>query len=106
MHGEAVKVNSQGKCISYLVASQATGDTKDCSLRRDEPYLTFKSSKLYMHGAVHCAGLINQENNSICRYTVGLFNYCKRMFPHDCPDLCFVHKQSQDCAANPCMHGL
>ena len=69
--GEAVKVISQGKCISYLVAlleaRQATGDTKDCSLRRDEPYLTFKSSKLYMHGAVHCACLINQENNSICR---------------------------------------
>ena len=70
--GEAEKVICQGKCISYLVAlleaRQAKElDTKDCSLRRDEPYYTFKSSKLYMHGAVHCACLINQENNSICR---------------------------------------
>ena len=50
-----------GGIIGGSPSNSTKGDTKDCALRRDEPYITFKSSKLYMHGAVPCARLINRE---------------------------------------------
>ena len=84
---------SQGKCTDFIFGSiiggspsnSTKGDTKDCSSRRDEPYLIFRQ-QLYL-------------------YTIGLFLYCKRMLLimylyHSLPivhitDLCFAHEQSQ-----------
>ena len=47
-----------------LEARQATGDTKDCSLRRDEPYLTFKGSKLYIYIYAWCSSLCRLSHQS------------------------------------------
>ena len=74
------------------------GDSKDCSSRRDEPYLIFKSSELCM--VQFPVFGVSSVEKIVFVHHIGLFYYCKRMFPQDCPDLCFVHKQSQNFAGN------
>ena len=61
-----------GSIIGGSPSNSTKEDTKDCSSRRDETYLIFKSSN---HGAVHCASV---ENNCICVHHRAIL-YCKRM---------------------------
>ena len=52
--------------------------------------------------------LVSSMKRTIVFEGRAFFNYCKRMFPHDCPDLYFVHKhaipglrgQSMGCTTN------
>ena len=122
-----MKVISQGKYIGGSPSNSAKGDTKDCSLRRDEPehicsfsrvpaepcrsslcsaaQCLISREQLYIRTPYRAIFVLQTHVINIIRYPSLILQLClaHEQF-QDCPDLCFAHKQSQDRAANPWLY--